>query len=447
MFWQNLRHLWRRHDFRRILGVRVATQAADGTLQVGMASYVLLSPEQQPDAWSITMVLAITLLPFSIIGPFISVVLDRWSRQRILVYTDGLRCLIAIGLGILVWDGARDRPSHLALLVGLLIAMSLNRFLLTALVAGLEYTIDKRDYLTASSIMPTIGPLGLMIGAVVAAAVRMIAGHYMPVHHADTIIFCISAVLFAISVALGLQFSRRELGPPLPDRSQTLRAVAEDGVDGFRYLGKVPLVGNSLTLIGAQRALFGVYSVAMILGYRNRFHVQSDINGAMADMTIWAVAMGAGFVLSAGFMPMLVHGLGMRKALISLLVGTAVIQAFPGAIPNRWGLLVAGFLIGLFAQSLKAGVDTICQAHVSDGYKGRVFIAYDMVYNALFVGGSALAALVLPVHGLSGPHMIGLALSYLVVAGIFILATRAQGDDVFDKGSAMGGLPTGSPEE
>ena len=228
------------------------------------------------------------------------------------------------------------------------------------------------------------------------------------------------------------------------ENSQTLRAVAEDVVDGFRYLGKVPLVGNSLTLIGAQRALFGVYSVAMILGYRNRFHVQSDINGAMADMTIWAMAMGAGFVLSAGFMPMLVHGLGMRKALISLLVGTAVIQAFPGAIPNRWGLLVAGFLIGLFAQSLKAGVDTICQAHVSDGYKGRVFIAYDMVYNALFVGGSALAALVLPVHGLSGPHMIGLALSYLVVAGIFILATRAQGDDVFDKGSAMGGLPTGS---
>ena len=53
MFWQNLRHLWRRRDFRKILGARVATQAADGTLQVGMASYVLLSPEQQPDGWRI----------------------------------------------------------------------------------------------------------------------------------------------------------------------------------------------------------------------------------------------------------------------------------------------------------------------------------------------------------------------------------------------------------
>ena len=187
--------------------------------------------------------------------------------------------------------------------------------------------------------------------------------------------------------------------------------------------------------------------MAMILGYRNRFHVQSDINGAMADMTVWAVAMGAGFVLSAGFMPMLVHRLGMRRALITLLIATAVIQAFPGAIPNRWGLLVTGFLVGLFSQSLKAGVDTICQAQITDVYKGRVFIAYDMVYNAMFVAGSALAALVLPIQGLSGPHIVGLAIAYVVVAVIFALATQVHGDDVFDKGSALGGLPTGNSEE
>ena len=163
--------------------------------------------------------------------------------------------------------------------------------------------------------------------------------------------------------------------------------------------------------------------------------------------SVWAVAMGAGFVLSAGFMPVLVHRLGMRRALMALLTATAVIQAFPGATPNRWGLLVAGFFVGLFAQSLKAGVDTICQAHITDGYKGRVFIAYDMVYNAMFVAGSALAALVLPIQGLSGPHIVGLAIAYAVVAVVFALATRAHGNDVFDKGSALGGLPAANPEE
>lgn len=444
MFWKNLRHLWRHPRFRRILCVRIATQAADGTLQVGMASYVLLSPEQQPDAWSIAMVLAITLLPFSIIGPFISVVLDRWSRQRILVCTDGLRCLIAIGLGALVWNGARDRPSHLALLIGLLVAMSLNRFLLTALVAGLEYTIDKRDYLTASSIMPTIGPLGLMIGAVVAAAVRMIAGRHIPVHHADTIIFLISAVLFAVSAGLGTRFGRRELGPPKVDQSRTVRQAAGDVVGGFRHLAEVPLVGHVLALIGAQRTLFGVYSVAMILGYRNRFHAQSDINGAMGDMTVWAVALGAGFVLSAAFMPLLVHRFGMRRTLVGLMVATAVVQVLPGAFANRWALLVAAFFVGLFAQSLKAGIDTVCQAHISDSFKGRVFIAYDMIYNAMFVAGSALAALVLPTWGLSGPHLVGLAVAYLLCGGVFAATTRQHGDEVFNKGSALGGVPSGT---
>ena len=231
MFWQNLKRLWRHPRFRRILGVRIFTQAADGTLQVGMASYVLLSPEQQPDAWSIAMVLAITLLPFCLLGPFVSLVLDRWSRQRILVGTDGLRCLIALMLGVLVWNGARDKASHIALLILLLVAMSMNRFLLTALTAGLEHTIDKREYLTASSIMPIIGPLGLMLGAVIATAVRLIAGRHMPVHHADTIIFVISATLFAFSVGLGMRFDRWELGPTRIDRSERASDVLRSALE------------------------------------------------------------------------------------------------------------------------------------------------------------------------------------------------------------------------
>lgn len=436
-FSEGLRRLWRLPRFRRILGVRVATQAADGTLQTGLASYVLLSPEQQPDAWSIAMVLAITMLPFSVIGPFISLTLDRWPRQRILVATDGLRCLIALAVGDLVWGGARHNPAHLTLLFLLLIAMSLNRYLLAALTAGLEHTIDRREYLTASSIMPVIGPLGLMVGVVVAALVRVIGGHWMPVHHADTIIFCISAVLFAFSVFLGTRFRRDELGPTVPDTSHTVSDVLHGIIDGFRHLRTLPQVGSGLGLIAAQRLLFGVYSVAMILGYRNYFHVKADVNGALGDMAVWGVVMGAGFVLSAGFMPRVVQGLGMRHALAAMTLATAVIQVFPGAMLNRWGLLVASFFVGLFAQSVKAGVDTVSQAHIDDAYKGRIFIVYDVIYNALYVGGAAVAALVLPVHGISHAHLIGLAVAYLLVGVLFLTVTARQDPASFDRGTIV----------
>ena len=61
---RSFQQLWRHRYFRRLLAVRVAVQSSDGVLQVALAAYVLFSPERQPDAASIAIVLAITLLPF-----------------------------------------------------------------------------------------------------------------------------------------------------------------------------------------------------------------------------------------------------------------------------------------------------------------------------------------------------------------------------------------------
>ena len=52
-FVAGLRRLGRHRLFRQLLVVRVAIQGADGLLQVALASFVLFSPERQPDAASI----------------------------------------------------------------------------------------------------------------------------------------------------------------------------------------------------------------------------------------------------------------------------------------------------------------------------------------------------------------------------------------------------------
>ena len=67
------------------------------------------------------------------------------------------------------------------------------------------------------------------------------------------------------------------------------------------------------------------------------------------------------------------------------------------------GLLAAAFVLGLAAQGVKICVDTILQLEVDDGFRGRVFTIYDMVFNAVFVAAAALAAVVLPVSGFSRP--------------------------------------------
>ena len=99
-----LRRLWRHAAFRRLLTLRVLSQAADGTLQVGMASYLLFSPQSQPDAWAIAGVLALTLLPFSVIGPFVSPLLDRWSRRDVALYSDVTRAALSLVLGVTIFS-------------------------------------------------------------------------------------------------------------------------------------------------------------------------------------------------------------------------------------------------------------------------------------------------------------------------------------------------------
>lgn len=438
-FWHNLRRLARHHKFRKLLAVRVVTQASDGTLQVGMASYVLFSPQSQPNAWAIAAVLAITLLPFSVIGPFVSVVLDRWSRQRVAMWTDSVRGLIAIALGALIVTGDRGPAVQTTLYILLLVAMSLNRFLMAGLSAGLPHTIDRDEFLLASSVMPVVGPLGVLIGGVIAGAIRLLfTPEPFTSYQADALVFAISAGLFVVSVALSSRFGKHDLGPDPAERAhvRTVAEIARGLRDAFTHLGEQGPAALSLGVIGVARLLFGVWTVAMLLAWRNHFHEVGQVKGAIGDVGIWGGATGVGFVMSAALVPALAARVGLRKTVAVLVAASGVAMMVPGAFfGTKIALYVAGFLIGWFAQSLKICVDTTFQAHVTDFYKGRAFVIYDVVFNAALVAAAVIGALVLPADGVSVPVFVGVALSYAFVAVAFWVRSRRFGDEGFNHGT------------
>lgn len=229
-FVRSLRQLVRHRLFRRPLAVRVATQTADGVLQVALASFVLFSPQRQPDAASVATVLAITLLPFSVLGPFVSVVLDRWSRRQILVVLDLARTVLAVGLAVLVGSGIRTGWSEIVFYGGVLLAMSLNRFLLAALSAALPHTIDRGEYMVANSVMPTIGPIGTVVGVGLGTTLRVVLGNQMPDYRANAVLFCVAALGWLISVGLALRIR----GGPSARMNPTQRWPGRSSTDWCR---------------------------------------------------------------------------------------------------------------------------------------------------------------------------------------------------------------------
>ena len=437
-----LRRLLALPAFRRLFAMRVLTQAADGTLQVGMASYILFSPQSQPDAWAIVTVLAITLLPFSLLGPFVSILLDHWSRRQSAVVVDLIRAGIGVAIAVIVATGHRTTASQTALYLLLLVALSLNRFLLAGLSAGMHHTVPRSEYLNASAVMPMIGPAGVMVGGGIAAAIRLIGSHYMPTYRADAIIFCDASVIWVASALVALGFGRNALGPDRTDRpiapGQSVSEVARGMVAAFGHLRRRPPALLGLVMIACQRFGFGLLSVAVMLMYRNYFHGQAQVNSALLSFGAWGAATGLGFVLSAALVPPMTRWVGMSATATLLLIATAVVQSAPGSILRPWALVISGFFIGWFAQSFKICVDTLVQAHVDEDLKGRVFALYDGIFNAAIVVAAVFGALVLPVTGASHPVFWGMSAGYAVLALVFFLGSRRIGTHRFNEGTELG---------
>jgi MFS family permease len=392
-------------------------------LQVALAAYVLFSPERQPDATSIAIVLAITLLPFSILGPFAAIVIDRVSRRQVLVVANLARAAVALGLAVLIATGLQTVGVEVLIYGGLLLAMSLNRFLLAALSASLPHTIDPHEYMVANSVVPTVGPAGLLIGVALATPLRLILGHVMTDYQANAILFLIATVGFVLSAVLALSIPRRQLGPDTVATTR-VRDVVTGLVEAVAHLRAQRPAGIGLLTIAAHRLIHGIVTVATILLYRNYFHRPDEIDPAIADLGLLVVITGAGFVVASVVAPPLSARRGLRSTMIMCLLGSAVFQLMPGAIYARLTIMVAAFLLGLTAQGIKICVDTVVQAHVADGFKGRVFVIYDIIFNVALVAAAVIAAVILPASGKSVPILIIMAICYLLITLWFALVTR-----------------------
>ena len=84
-FLRDLRVVWAEHDFRRLLSTRLISQTGDGIFTAGLGTYVFFNAATFPNPAEGAAAFAVLYVPYSLIGPFAGVFIDRWSRRQILV--------------------------------------------------------------------------------------------------------------------------------------------------------------------------------------------------------------------------------------------------------------------------------------------------------------------------------------------------------------------------
>jgi MFS family permease len=406
----DLRVLLRFGGFRRLLAVRLLSQGADGVYQVALATYVVFSPEKQTSAASIASAMAVLLLPYSLVGPFAGVLLDRWRRRQVFLHGNLLRALLACATAVLMVSRVPDWLFY----VSALCVTAVNRFVLAGLSAALPRVVDAERLVLANSLSPTAGTLAATAGGGLAFVLRL------AVADSDVAVVLLGAALYLSAALVSLRIAPALLGPDgaavRPRLREALGGTARGLTEGVRHLAEPRRrpAARALTAMTLMRFCYGALTVMVLMLCRYALADGTDEGLALLGLAVGA--SGAGFFVAAVLTPWTAGRLGPGRWIVVCAAGAAVLEPALGLPFTTGPMLVAAFVLGLTTQGAKIATDTIVQSSVDDRFRGRIFSVYDVLFNAAFVGAAALAAVMLPADGRSAALVVLVALVYGAVA-------------------------------
>jgi MFS family permease len=415
-----IRHLLFRSDFRRLLATRLLSQFGDGVFQAALAGTVLFNPQRAADPIDVAAGFAILLLPYSLVGPFAGVWLDRWSRRQVLLRANVLRAGLVAVVAALVLGGVSGTGFYVA---GLAV-FSVNRFILAALSAGLPHTTDEPSLVSANALSTTSGAVATVVGGGAAIGLLQLTGSG-DAGYAGLALSAALPYLAAAAVVAG--FTRAYLGPDHMARSARLsaREVAAGMVAGARHVGEHPPAAAALLAIGLHRLCYGVLTLMTLLLYRNTFGAEGGFfPGGLVGLGEVVGAGAVGTLLAAALTPAVVRRIGKPRWIVLLLTGGGIGQLALGVAFVPPTIVLAGFVLGFVGQAVKICVDTTLQESVDDDFRGRVFSVYDTLFNVTFVAALLAGAFLLPPSGISYPALGAVAAVYLLAAVGYARITR-----------------------
>ena len=399
----------------RILAIRWSGQLTDGLFQSALASFILFSPERAPNAISAALAFAVVLLPYSLIGPYVGILLDRFSRQRIIRNCNYLRAMNLLIIAWLINTGS----TGMVLTLFVLIAFGVNRLILSGLSAGLPLLVKKEELIAANALAVTGGTIWVVIGGGIGIGIKNLLSQNSDADFADAVVILIAAFGFLTAALACFRLSKYEIGPAEYESDLEARGYKEV-LEGLAILRSHSDALRGILSVGIQRGGITALTLMALLLERNSFNDPSDPDAGLAGFGMALAIAGIGIGLGAIISPYGVIRFGRHRwmrLLMFLCIPPLLIYA---AGVNEISMIGSAFLVGLCGQGIKVTNDALVQSKITDGFRGRVFAFYDVAVNAGVVTGAVGAALILPDNGLTAVLPLMVALFYLFSATVLM---------------------------
>ena len=358
-------------DFTRLLGAQFVAQAADGFAQAVAFEVLVLDPFSQGTPGRILALAALTLLPYSIVAPFLGVFVDRWPRRSVLSWTNYARAALLVSFPL--W--ALAAPDRSELYVAVFLLLGAGRLFLTAKGASLPVVAHEHHLLRGNALSSGGGMVSALLGGVVGVLGAGALGT-KPALIIAGVMYGLSGLIAArISTALDHE------DPHTRNLREAVAQVARDLVDGIKQVARRAPARFALLGIFLLRTIAMIVVIAAVLVIKSEFPDAGDRFGRLTSSALALGAAGAGAFVGAATAPLL----GRRFREVELILAGYVVSAAGiitlGGIYDVRSVLALTFIGGYGGFITKVAVDAQLQQALPDEYRGRAFALYDILYN------------------------------------------------------------------
>jgi MFS family permease len=403
---EDVRELLAERDFRMLLGAQYVGHFADGLAQAVIATVLVLDPLQAGTPERVLAIFALTLLPYSVISPFLGVFVDRWDRKKLLLGTHIARTGVLVTAPL--WQGALPGDSSL-LLIGLLL-LGLGRLFSTTKGAVLPVLLHEHHLLHGNNLSS--------VGGTIAALVGGAAGLWLGDLIDPSVVLPLIGIVY-LGGALIAATLRSDLTHPHEHFEGILEAmarIARELVEGMREISARPRAWISLLAVFLLRTIGMTVLIALLLV------IKSEFEGTLASSGFGLGAFGVGAGLAALSAPRISDRLSEPQMILLGFVVPGIGVVAIGGLSWLPAVLTVAALGGYGGFLTKVSVDAQVQAALPDSYRGRAFALYDILYNLASV--VAAAAIVLFESVAFRPLLIGIGVVNLAVVPLLAVLMR-----------------------
>lgn len=367
-------------DFRFLMGAQFLAQAGDGIVQVALAKLIVfggqrgfdLEGARDPD--ELLRIALYIFVPYTIISPFLGVVMDRWDRRRLLMAANGLRAAVIALVAIAGTSNVGDVP----LFASFVLTLASTRVVLATKAAAMPASLGldrggSSERLVEANGLSQLGGAMFQLGGAGAALIVATA------LDADPIAFA-GALVYALGVASAFFIRRTGSTREVSSFWVEVKGVLHQIWLGLRAVSRAPKAASSISTYFWLRLLWSFTLVG--ISFAARELVESDLAEVLLTGGAGAVGAVLGFLASQRLLAR-VRTTAYLVIASSSVAGIAVTVL--GALQTRSSLALMTFCLGLGFFLGKISLDTMVQQALGDDFRGRAFSLYDIAYNLAWV--------------------------------------------------------------